>query len=96
MSYEGSVEFLCAKGHHSAVDCWDDDPAICRCGAPMTHRHSIDHTNGVVDDDPSTKPAPKEQIGVDDDWRTDHHGNRYALPVPRYRPGDGWRSLPAK
>ena len=93
MSYEGSREFLCANGHHSVFECWDDDPPVCRCGAPMTFAHSIDHTNGDVEDDPSTMPAPKEQIGSDDIWREDHYGNRYAVQDHRYRPVREWQVL---
>lgn len=92
MSYEGSTEFLCANGHRSVVDCHDDDPEKCHwCGSPMTHVHSIDHTNGIEEGNPGTMPAPKEQIGADDDWRTDHHGNRYAVAIPKFKPLSEWR-----
>lgn len=93
MSYEGSKEVLCANGHYWVVDCWDDDPETCdRCGAPITHTHAIDETNGPCSDDPSTLPAPKECIGQDDDWRTDHYGNRYAIAIPKYRPAAEWQA----
>jgi hypothetical protein len=59
----------------------------------MTHRHAIDETNGEEDDMPSTKPAPKQQVGWDDDWRNDHYGNRFAVKVLRYVPGQHWQTI---
>jgi hypothetical protein len=93
MSYEGSVEYLCEKGHRSATDCWTPVPTACRCGAAITHQHSIDHTNGAIEDDPSTLPAPTEMIGFDDIWNEDHYGNRYATKHVRYRPVEHWQKL---
>lgn len=94
MSYEGSREWLCANGHYFIGSCWDAELSKClRCDAPITHAHSIDHTNGYEMDDPTTQPAPKEQIGTEDDWHVDHHGNRYAVAVPRYRPLTEWQAI---
>jgi hypothetical protein len=90
MSYEGSVEYLCQDGHRSVVDCWEDRLVKCRCGAAMAYRHSIDHTNGVEDDNPATMPAPTEEIGFTDIWREDHYGNRYAIKDVKYRAGEHW------
>lgn len=96
MSYEGSQEWLCANGHYLMGSCWDAELTVCpRCHAPITHRHSIDETNGPDESDPSTLPAPKEQIGTEDDWHTDHHGNRYAVLVRRYKPVAEWRTMTA-
>lgn len=93
MSYEGSVEFLCQNGHRSVIGCWDDAPKACRCGARMAYRHAIDHTNGYIEDDPNTQPAPVEPDGWDDVWKEDHYGNRYAIKNPRFKPLSGWRDL---
>lgn len=93
MSYEGSVEYLCANGHESGTDCYMDDLIVCRCGAPITHRHAINHTNGEDPEDPSTMPAPVEEIGFDDVWHKDHYGNRYATKDMRFKPLDHWREL---
>ena len=96
VSYEGYREWLCANGHYHARDCWDDDPKKCQhCGAPITHYHGVDQTNGVVQGDPQTKPAPKCKIGADDQWHKDHHGNKFAIAIPRYKPGRHWRELKA-
>ena len=92
MSYEGFTEFLCTGGHYSGKDCYDDDPFKCpRCGEPIMYRHAVDVTNGAVDDDPSTMPAPKEQIDTEDDWQIDRYGNRYARAVAVYRPLAHWQ-----
>lgn len=93
MSYEGYVEYLCERGHLSGADCYDDDLKVCRCGAPMAFRHAVDQTNGEIDDDPHTMPAPVREIGFDDDWKNDHHGNRYAAKLVRYEPVEHWRPI---
>lgn len=94
MGYSGYREFLCANGHKDAVDAYGDDPKACGfCKAPITHRHSVDLTNGEEEGVPCTKPAPVEEVGFDDDWRTDHHGNKYSLRVPKYKPISEWREV---
>lgn len=36
----------------------------------------------------------RNQQGYDDDWREDHHGNRYAVQIWKYEPvGDQWREI---
>lgn len=93
MSYEGYREYLCSSGHYWTADAYDDDLHECpHCGARMTHWHSVDATNGRDESDPNTMPAPKEAIGRDDKWALDHYGNRYAIPVPKYRPLSQWRT----
>lgn len=93
MSYEGPVEYLCENGHRLATDCWSDAPTTCRCGGKMAYRHSIDHTNGYIEDDPSTQPAPVQDDGWDDDWKEDHYGNRYALKMPKFKPLEHWQRV---
>lgn len=95
MSYEGYREFLCTRGHHSRVGCWDDDPTTCAfCKAPIAYRNSVDLTNGQDESEPWSMPGPKTEIGHDDDWRADHHGNRYAIKVRKYEPGvERWRKI---
>jgi hypothetical protein len=64
MSYEGFVEYLCAKGHHSTNDAYDEDLTRCpRCGGPLVWNHVVNQTNGVVEGNPGTNLWPLEQIG---------------------------------
>ena len=93
MSYEGSIEFLCEKGHRSVIDCHEAEPSACRCGAPLTYTHAIDYTNGEDADDPSTFPASRVEIGFDDIWKTDHYDNHYAIKDVRYAPLDNWIAI---
>ena len=50
MSYEGSIQFLCKKGHVSTFNCYDAPDMgtfICRwCGAGAARDKHIDETNG--------------------------------------------------
>ena len=94
MSYEGRHEFLCANGHYLQTDAYAEEPPGCSyCGQPLAWFHSIDDTNGFESDNPSTYPAEKLEVGFDDRWLTDHHGNCYAQKVCRYLPGASWRPL---
>lgn len=103
MSYEGSREFLCKNGHYNSIDAYDDDLTSCPdCGARMAFVNSVDHTNGWIEVDPTTEPAAKHEIGKEDVWHTDHHGNRYALQRTLFAPDNGsrwrpisWPDLPA-
>ena len=56
MSYEGFEQLLCAKGHLREFDCYEPYlyTDLCSCGAPYVYRHSVNMTNGIVEDDPST------------------------------------------
>ena len=84
MSYEGYEEFLCDKGHYQTCDCRADTPKVCEfCGSEFRHHHSVDETNGPSQH-PATFPAKKIKVGFDDNWQTDHYGNRYSLKVLRY------------
>ena len=60
MSYEGYVEKLCANGHLVIHDAYQDVDTSCHCGAAFVFRHDVDETNGLVLDDPRTKPYPFE------------------------------------
>ena len=94
VSYEGYREYLCAKGHYQCSDAYDDDPEKCaRCGERIAYAHSVDQTNGVEEDNPSTMPAPKEQVGFEDEWCKDRHGNKYAKSIPLYMAGREWAKL---
>lgn len=87
MGYQGYEEVLCARGHHNELGKDDAIPDVCPnrdCDAKVTRRHSVDTTNGYNRSYPSTCSAPKREIGFDDEWHTDHHGNRYAVMRPRY------------
>lgn len=94
MSYEGYGELLCANGHYHAHDAYIDEPEECPiCGALWAYSHGVDQTNGVEEGNPHTMPAPLEEIGHDDDWREDRHGNKYAAKIPRYKPLGEWTKL---
>ena len=94
MSYEGSVEYICENSHYQIVDCWTDLEKCRRCGGALAWCHSINVTNGVIDDDPGTIPAKTQSIGYEDDWHIDHHGNRYAIKIEMVEPADPtWREL---
>lgn len=94
MSYEGYKEYLCQNGHYRCTGCWDESLSPCPfCKAPMAFSNSVDVTNGEVEEEPWSMPAPKSEIGFDDDWREDHYGNKYALKVPRYKALDRWHDL---
>lgn len=90
MSYEGYEEYLCKNGHYSSCDCYCSVPKCPYCGSKFEFWHPVDQTNGAVEEDPSTRPALKEEAGFDDEWREDHYGNKYSIPIPRYAPGNGW------
>jgi hypothetical protein len=99
MSYEGSDEFLCSKGHYSVYDCYTQiDPSehsceFLTCGAKFTHWHAIDDTNGEEEDNPNTQPAPKIWVDDEDHWYFDKYGNKFCRPIALYRPGEHWRKL---
>lgn len=92
MGYSGFSERICTSGHYSAVDVWCEKPGVCECGAPFRFFHGVDQTNGYDESHPSSCRAPKTEIGFDDIWHEDHHGNRYATKRRRYEPhgGDIW------
>lgn len=86
MGYQGYSEYLCTKGHYNTCDC-RDALSVCQvegCGATLVYSHEVDETNGRDDSHPDTCPAPKKEIGFEDAWHVDHHGNRYATKVPIY------------
>ena len=95
MSYEGYYEWLCENGHYSASNCYAPEPKKCRvCGARIAHRCGVDQTNGVDPECPYTMPGKKRKVGTDDEWTTDHHGNKFAIAHPRYKPTDDrWRKI---
>lgn len=96
MSYEGYYELLCPRGHYEAYDCYADAPSECAyCGAPFAYRASVDQTNGCVPGCPETCPAKKRKLRSEDRWHTDHHGNRYATRLERWKPAPGstWQKL---
>ena len=93
MSYEGYQEWLCTSGHYLARDAYEDAPPKCpHCRGALAYYHAVDQTNGEEEGNPSTLPAPKEQVGADDQWHMDHRGNRYVTPLERYRPVSEWRN----
>jgi hypothetical protein len=96
MSFEGYYEFLCQNGHHAACDVYAPEPKKCRvCGASMAWQNMVDQTNGEDRQDPVTMPGKKRELGADDTWHTDHHGNKFAKAHQRYKPASPrWRALP--
>jgi len=48
MSYEGTDEYLCPKGHYWTEDCWTEHDQCCPyCGEKKVWTHHINETNGV-------------------------------------------------
>lgn len=90
MSYEGYTELLCIAGHYACHDVYAERPAQCDCGMPWRWSHGVDQTNGYDESHEATCDAPKTLVGFEDDWHTDHHGNRYAIKRNRYKPGEHW------
>ena len=94
MGYSGFKEYLCVRGHYAARDVYDDDLEKCpNCGEAFSHYHGVDQTNGYDESEPYSCRAPKKEIGFDDKWHVDHHGNRYATKIPRFRPLSEWREI---
>ena len=85
MSFEGYHEKLCRNGHYWTADVYVDRPACPRCGEPAAWEHTVDQTNGQIEDAPETQPYPLETAGAEDEWHRDHYGNEYAVLVPLYR-----------
>jgi len=55
------------------------------CCGVIEYENSVDQTNGETEH-PATRPGKKVEIGFDEDWRSDHYGNRYVAKVLRYAP----------
>lgn len=51
MSFEGYYRRLCASGHQSVMDVWDEIEQ-CRCGAAFVWSRLVDETNGEGYDPP--------------------------------------------
>lgn len=81
MSFEGTIQKLCTQGHLSHFDIWHEGKS-CKCGASFNWTHVIDETNGS---EPEDYNLPVE-IDFEDEWHTDHYGNRYAVKIPLYKP----------
>lgn len=87
MSYEGEVELLCEKGHYSRIGAHEDMPYLCeQCSGLIQYMHPVDLTNGYNSDYPGTRYIEKIEIGYDDDWCIDHHGNKYAKKIVKFGP----------
>jgi hypothetical protein len=65
VSYEGWFQLLCANGHLSACDAYEDPPVVCRCGASMVWSNSIDNTNGCSSPDDHSRVGSCECGMVD-------------------------------
>ena len=96
MSFEGFDEYLCANGHYLSADVRDAAPA-CPCGAPLSWHHLVDQTNGYDERHPSTRRGRLKEVGFDDVWHEDHHGNRYATKRPTFQPqAKEWQPVDSK
>ena len=93
MSYEGYEEFLCEDGHYFTMGCFDDSvPSCSHCGKLAMHRHSVDCTNGIEENNPSTMMADKIILGFTESINVDHHGNKYFSKVNTWAPaGTEWK-----
>jgi hypothetical protein len=95
MSYEGSEEYICEKGHYTCYDCNDSIPSKCSvCYGALQFHHAIDYTNGTDKKDPGTYPAPRVSIGFEDVWCKDHYGTKYAVKQHLYKPNSpAWKEF---
>jgi hypothetical protein len=100
MSYEGYEEYLTEKGVYLTIDCYDSVKRYAHItdNDPIKWGHSVDVTNGEGEEGCLwTRPAPKEPIGFQDHWFTDHYGNKYAVMDTLFAPHPdaikefGWR-----
>ena len=63
MSYEGFTQYLCARGHESSFDCYEEHAANCpHCGAEFRWQHDVDITNGIDINDRGTFAVELEQL----------------------------------
>lgn len=105
MGYRGMVQYIGACGHPWAIDdsvlsygdAQERKAALqCPvCGKPAAHFATIDLTNGSGEQYGSnTVEAPTKEIGFTEEWKTDHHGNRYALKFVTVEPvGPRWEEI---
>ena len=64
MGYSGYTEYLCESGHRTTADAFDDDPVVCSfCDGVLKFFNSVDTTNGVIEGDSATQPAPTLVVG---------------------------------
>jgi len=97
MSYEGYIEFICPNGHYHFVDDGyeaEQYKKLIECQICHTRPiffHQVDVTNGYDESHADTCNAEKEEIGFDDQWHSDHYGNKYATKIFKYKPiGNSW------
>jgi hypothetical protein len=109
MGYSGFDEYLCESGHYTEVMenyGAGENPVACSCGKAFAFTHNVNYTNGYAnqrscaldlgqpyDNSYSDERAPKTEIGFDDVWNMDHHGNQYATKLMKYKPGLAWVKL---
>jgi hypothetical protein len=91
MSYEGYEEYLCTNGHLRIFDCWEpsllegeSEASRCNCGASFVFHHSVNETNGIIEDDPSTKSYPYE-VDVPAEFHTCVCGNKHIVKEVQYK-----------
>lgn len=105
MSYEGFTQILCANGHYHTVDAHEDyladDYWRCPiCGALKAWTNEVNTTNGsfdtVYDDDEEGTHEERidgyvelEEDSFEDEWHVDHHGNKYATKISKYKIPEG-------
>lgn len=96
MSYEGHEEYIDEDGlYYKRPDFGYNLPPdfispYTKQKANLKFYHRIDVTNGYEEGNPDTCEAPKRDIGFYDQWNEDHYGNRYAVKLPRFLPGNHW------
>lgn len=89
MSYEGYEQYICPNKHSWERDARSNDECVCPvCREAPEFYHDVETTNGVCESIPSSLPADMNEVGFEDDWRTDHYGNRYAIKIPHYVPAN--------
>ena len=84
MSYEGYVQLLCAKGHLTEIDCYEDIPEKCHCGRKFVWRNGVDTTNGSYDDNGNRIDGAVE-LEISKEIKCKHcgHGKEIIYRIPK-------------
>ena len=107
MGYRGFTQYIGSCGHQWEVDAMTltygtqaerKSATMCPvpgCGCKAEVFASVDNTNGYGKEYGSNcVHAPTTKTGFTDEWRTDHHGNKYAVKHETFEPkGKRWEKF---
>lgn len=91
MSYEGTIWYLCERGHLSREDALSEmhdgsefNGKCFHCTSKLVSCFNQDETNGYIEEEPSTHRPLLTQFDFDDVPSMDHRGNHYVRMLPKY------------